>query len=196
MRLVLASKNQHKIIEMRAILASIGVGLLSQEELHVDLSPKETGDTFEENALIKARALFFATGIPAIADDSGLEVAILGGAPGIHSARYAEGSDHDRVLKLLEALKEVPDSKRDARFVSVIACVLDDKASITCRGECEGVILREEKGEGGFGYDPVFFVPEINMTFAEMPPVIKNQISHRAAALFQFRKELEKITQL
>ncbi|MCX7614700.1 MAG: RdgB/HAM1 family non-canonical purine NTP pyrophosphatase [Clostridiales bacterium] len=193
MRFVLASKNKHKLMEMRAILSQIGLELISQDELSVDLTPDENGSTFEENALIKAKALFKETGLPCIADDSGLEVDFLGGAPGIHSARYAEGSDHDRVLKLLNALSGVPDGKRQARFVSVIACVLDEKTSFTCRRECSGTILKEIKGEAGFGYDPIFFVPEYNMTFAEMPADIKNQISHRAKALLSFKEELKKI---
>ncbi len=191
MRFVLASKNRHKIFEMRRILSPLGAELFSQEELGVDFSPEETGDTFEENALIKARALFELTGVSAIADDSGLCVDALSGAPGVRSARYCEGSDRDRTARLLEVMQNVPDGERTAQFVSVIACVLRDKTSFCCRGECEGVILREEKGNGGFGYDPVFYVPEHKMTFSEMPPDLKNRISHRARALSGFLSKLK-----
>jgi len=190
MRFVLASKNQHKITEMRAILSSLGAELLSQEQLGVDLSPEETGATFEENALIKAKALYDATGIPAIADDSGLEVDALSGEPGVRSARYCEGSDTDRTNKLLGNMRDIPEDRRGARFVSAIACVLDENTSLVCRGECEGRILKRMEGGGGFGYDPVFLVPETGMTFAQMPAEIKNRISHRAKALACFAEKL------
>ncbi|MDP4109374.1 MAG: RdgB/HAM1 family non-canonical purine NTP pyrophosphatase [Bacillota bacterium] len=191
MRFILASNNAHKISEIRAILSPLGASLLSLKDAGIDSFPDETGTTFEENAIIKAEAVFKKTGIPAIADDSGLEVRALGGAPGVHSARYCEGTDLDRIKKLLNALSGVPEGERNARFVSVIACVRTE-GSFTARGVCEGEILSEIKGMGGFGYDPVFFVPEENMTFAEMPPEIKNRISHRAKALSEFKKKLIK----
>ena len=190
-RYVIATNNAHKLREIRAILENDSRALLSMEEAHIHTDPEETGATFEENALIKARAACAASGLPAMADDSGICVDALGGAPGIHSARYCPGTDRERTEFLLKNMEAVPDGQRQGRFVSVIACVYPDGMEFTVRGECEGVILREIRGEGGFGYDPIFFSPGDGCTFAEMPQARKNEISHRARALAAMKAALE-----
>ena len=190
-RYVIATNNAHKLREIRAILENDSRTFLSMEEAHIHTDPEETGATFEENALIKARAACAASGLPAMADDSGICVDALNGAPGIHSARYCPGTDRERTEFLLKNMEAVPDGQRQGRFVSVIACVYPDGTEFTVRGECEGVILREIRGEGGFGYDPVFFSPGDGCTFAEMPQARKNEISHRARALAAMKAALE-----
>ncbi len=190
-RYVIATNNAHKLREIRAILENDSRAFLSMEEAHIHTDPEETGATFEENALIKARAACAASGLPAMADDSGICVDALNGAPGIHSARYCPGTDRERTEFLLKNMEAVPDGQRQGRFVSVIACVYPDGTEFTVRGECEGVILREIRGEGGFGYDPVFFSPGDGCTFAEMPQARKNEISHRARALAAMKAALE-----
>lgn len=190
-RYVIATNNAHKLREIRAILENDSRAFLSMEEAHIHTDPEETGATFEENALIKARAACAASGLPAMADDSGICVDALGGAPGIHSARYCPGTDRERTEFLLKNMEAVPDGQRQGRFVSVIACVYPDGTEFTVRGECEGVILREIRGEGGFGYDPIFFSPGDGCTFAEMPQARKNEISHRARALAAMKAALE-----
>ena len=190
-RYVIATNNAHKLREIRAILENDSRAFLSMEEAHIHTDPEETGATFEENALIKARAACAASGLPAMADDSGICVDALGGAPGIHSARYCPGTDRERTEFLLKNMEAVPDGQRQGRFVSAIACVYPDGTEFTVRGECEGVILREIRGEGGFGYDPVFFSPGDGCTFAEMPQARKNEISHRARALAAMKAALE-----
>lgn len=190
-RYVIATNNAHKLREIRAILENDSRTFLSMEEAHIHTDPEETGTTFEENALIKARAACAASGLPAMADDSGICVDALNGAPGIHSARYCPGTDRERTEFLLKNMEAVPDGQRQGRFVSVIACVYPDGTEFTVRGECEGVILREIRGEGGFGYDPVFFSPGDGCTFAEMPQARKNEISHRARALAAMKAALE-----
>lgn len=190
MEFVLASNNKKKLKEMDEILRREGCSVISMAEAGFNTDPEETGTTFEENALIKAQAAMEACGRPCIADDSGLAVDGLNGAPGVFSARYCEGSDLDRVYFLLENMKGMED--RTARFVSCVACAFPDGSSIVVRGECPGVILEELKGEGGFGYDPVFYVPEEGYTFAEMPQDRKNEISHRGAAMVKFCAELKK----
>lgn len=189
---VIATNNAHKLHEIRDILENDRRRFVSMKEAGIHTDPEETGSTFEENALIKARAACKASGLPALADDSGLEVDALGGEPGIRSARYCEGSDADRVVYLLKKLEGVPADKRGAQFVSAIACVYPDGTEFAVRGVCRGMILTETKGAGGFGYDPVFFVPEEKATFAEMPQERKNAISHRASSLKITREELEK----
>lgn len=187
MKLVLASKNQHKLAEMQTILGQLGLEVVLESEVGVDVDVDETGTTFEENALLKAKAVMEASGMAAIADDSGLEVDALNGAPGVYSARYgSKNSDAERTAFLLENMKEIPEEKRTARFVSAIACALTDGRVVTARGTCEGMILFETRGDNGFGYDPVFYVPEIGMTFAEADGARKNAISHRGNALKQF----------
>lgn len=190
-RYVIATNNAHKLREIRAILENDSRAFLSMEEAHIHTDPEETGATFEENALIKARAACAASGLPAMADDSGICVDALNGAPGIHSARYCPGTDRERTEFLLKNMEAVPDGQRLGRFVSAIACVYPDGTEFTVRGECEGVILREIRGEGGFGYDPVFFSPGDGCTFAEMPQARKNEISHRARALAAMKAALE-----
>ncbi len=189
---VIATNNGHKLQEIRDILENDRRKFLSMKEAGIATDPEENGLTFEENALIKARAACKASGLPALADDSGLDVDALGGAPGIRSARYCEGSDQDRVDFLLKNLEAVPEKDRGAQFVSAIACVYPDGTEFAIRGICRGVILRENRGRGGFGYDPVFFVPQEGQTFASMEQARKNAISHRANSLKLVREELEK----
>ena len=145
---------------------------------------EENGESFEENAMIKARAVSKALSLPAIADDSGLVVDALDGFPGIHSARWAgpDATAHDRNLLLLEKLLSVPEDQRGAEFVCVAACVFPDGKELAVRGQCRGTILSEEHGTGGFGYDPIFCVPKYGCTFGELDPEVKNSISHRARA--------------
>ena len=188
---VIATNNAHKLHEIRDILENDRRKFVSMKEAGIATDPEETGTTFEENALIKARAACKASGLPALADDSGLEVDALNGEPGIRSARYCEGSDADRVVYLLKKMENIPAENRGAQFVSAIACVYPDGTEFAVRGICRGVILTENRGEGGFGYDPVFFVPEEGETFASMPQERKNAISHRANSLKLTREELE-----
>lgn len=189
---VIATNNAHKLHEIRDILENDRRKFLSMKEAGIATDPEENGTTFEENALIKARAACKASGLPALADDSGLEVDALNGEPGIRSARYCEGSDADRVVYLLKKMEGVPAEQRGAQFVSAIACVYPDGTEFAVRGICRGIILTENRGEGGFGYDPVFFVPEEGETFASMPQERKNAISHRANSLKLTREELER----
>ncbi|MBQ3534409.1 MAG: RdgB/HAM1 family non-canonical purine NTP pyrophosphatase [Clostridia bacterium] len=188
---VIATNNAHKLQEIRDILETDRRRFLSMKEAGIHTDPEETGSTFEENALIKARAACKAAGMPALADDSGLEVDALNGAPGIRSARYCEGSDQDRVDFLLRNLQGIPAEQRGAQFVSCIACVYPDGTEFVVRGICRGVILNENHGSGGFGYDPVFYVPEEGETFSSMAQERKNAISHRANALALTRAQLE-----
>ncbi|OUQ78216.1 XTP/dITP diphosphatase [Flavonifractor sp. An100] len=190
-QLVLASKNPKKLVEMNAILSQLGVEVCSESEAGVDVEVEETGTTFEENSLLKARAVMEASGMPAIADDSGLCVDALNGAPGVYSARYGgEGLDDvGRYRLLLENMRgQMP---RTAKFVSVITCCFPNGDVITARGECPGTIAFSPMGEGGFGYDPVFFLPSLKKTFAQLSPEEKNAISHRGKALEAFRVKLE-----
>ena len=187
MQFVLASHNQKKLAEMATILDELGVEVLPLPENAPE--PEENGATFEENALIKARSAADFTGLPAIADDSGLCVDALGGAPGIYSARYCEGTDLDRNTFLLKNMQDK--DNRACRFVCAIACILPDGKKITVRGECEGELLRESRGGGGFGYDPLFFVPEYGCTFGELPGEGKNRISHRGRALRALKDALK-----
>lgn len=191
MTFVLASNNKKKLKEMNDILSRDGYSVISMAEAGITSEPEENGTTFEENALIKARAAAKESGRPCIADDSGLEVDALDGAPGVYSARYCAGSDMDRVMYLLKNMEGKSD--REARFVSAVACVFPGGKEIVVRGECHGEILKELKGEGGFGYDPVFYVPAEGCTFAEMAQERKNMISHRANAMEKLRQELKTI---
>lgn len=194
MKLVLASKNAHKLDEMQAILGKFGVEVVLQSQLGIDIDVEETGTTFEENSELKARAVLEASGMASIADDSGLEVDALDGRPGVYSHRFGnKNSDEERNLYLLDLLKNVPDEKRTARFVSVITCLFPDGRKIVARGTCEGVIAHEMKGEGGFGYDPLFFVPSEKMTYAELTAERKNAISHRGNALEIFSEKYKEM---
>lgn len=190
-QLVLASHNAGKLKELQAMLGA-HVKVRSIGEFS-DVEPEETGLSFVENAILKARNAARISGLPALADDSGLAVDFLGGAPGIYSARYADGKgDAANNAKLLDALKGVPDEQRGAQFVSVLALVrhADDPLPILCEGLWHGSILREARGEHGFGYDPLFWVPEAECSSAELPPERKNQISHRARAMALLKQRL------
>ena len=190
MKLVLASKNQKKLRELREILSAQGVEVVSEADVGVDVDVEETGTTFEENALLKARAVCEASGLPAVADDSGLCVDALGGAPGVYSARYGGPGldDVGRYQLLLENMRGMLD--RRCKFVSAICCCFPDGEVITARGECPGTLAYAPKGDG-FGYDPIFFLPERKKTFAELTAEEKNAISHRGRALEEFRSKLE-----
>jgi XTP/dITP diphosphohydrolase len=190
-RVVLATHNAGKRREWVVLLEGLSLKILLPEEVGVELPVEETGGTYEENALLKARALVEASGLPALADDSGLEVDALEGAPGVHSARFRPGSDEVRYEALLRALAGVPEAERTARFRCIAALALPDGRTFTTEGVCEGIIAFEPLGEAGFGYDPVFYVPALDMTMAELPAEIKNQISHRARAAQQMRPILQ-----
>ncbi len=185
-RLVLASGNAGKLAEFKAMLAHLPYDIVPQKELGVQDVP-ETGLTFVENALIKARHASAVTGLPALADDSGLIVDALGGAPGLYSARYAgqPTSDAANNAKLLEAMREIPDDQRRARFYAVIVLLRhpEDPQPLIAEGAWEGRIIRELRGNGGFGYNPLFLDPDYGLTAAEMDTALKNRLSHRARAL-------------
>lgn len=191
---VIATNNKHKLEEIGDMLKDYAFDILSMHDVGLDgLEIIEDGSTFEENAIIKARTVMKRTGKIALADDSGLEVEALGNRPGIYSARFAgEGaSDEANNKKLLELLNGVPSEKRKARFVCAIAVVFPAGDIITVRGACEGIIGFEAKGNTGFGYDPLFIVPQMNKTFAELGSEVKNTISHRAGALKKLREALK-----
>lgn len=190
-KIIAATKNKNKIREFKEILPDFEI--ITQEEAGIDLDVEETGTTFRENALLKARAIFEKTKLPALADDSGLEVYALGGAPGVYSARYGgEGlDDRGRLELLLKNMENVEEELRGAQFVCAIAFVTEEK-TYEAQGVCEGVIIGEARGENGFGYDPVFYVPEHGKTAAEMTSEEKNSISHRGKALRALAEMLEK----
>lgn len=193
MKLVLASGNAGKLAELRELLADGGFELHAQSEFGVD-DAEETGLTFVENAILKARHAARATGLPALGDDSGLCVDALGGAPGLYSARYAGAHADARanIDKLLAALEHVPDAGRGARFYCVLALLrhAEDPQPLIAEGLWRGRILRERRGEGGFGYDPVFYDPERGCSAAELDAALKNRISHRGRALAALRERL------
>ncbi|MBP1736718.1 MAG: non-canonical purine pyrophosphatase, RdgB/HAM1 family [Oscillospiraceae bacterium] len=190
-KLVLASKNEKKLVELRNILTRLGVEVIGESEAGVDVLVEETGATFEENAALKARAVMEASGLPAIADDSGLMVDALAGAPGVYSARYGGEAldDTGRYRLLLETMRGQTD--RRCKFVSAICCAFPNGDVITARGECAGTLAYAPRGEGGFGYDPIFFVPGLKKTFSELTPEEKDQISHRGNALREMKLKLE-----
>lgn len=182
--LVLATRNRGKVRELRDALAGLGLELAPADELGLGEPPEEWGATYEENALIKAAQVAHATGHPALADDSGLEVDALDGAPGIHSARYGgDLGDGERIAYLLQRLKRVPTEERGASFVSVLVLATPDGRVQSFRGSCRGVLLHGPRGEGGHGYDPVFWSPELGKTFAEVSEAEKGMVSHRGKAL-------------
>lgn len=196
MKFVLASHNANKLREMQTILSAMGAEAVLQRELGLDVDVEETGSTFEENSFLKAQAVMQAAGLPAIADDSGIVVDALHGEPGVYSARYGGSACPDDAARnqlLLRNMLQVPDGQRTARFVSVITCVFPDGRTLSARGECEGEILHTEVGDGGFGYDPLFYIPEENLTMAQLSPERKNQISHRARALAIFAEKLREL---
>lgn len=192
-QLVLASHNAGKLVEMRQILAELPLQITSAAELGLG-DVEETGLTFVENALLKARAACLATGLPALADDSGLIVDALGGAPGLYSARYAGEPSNAQAnnAKLLEVMRDVPDGQRSARFYAVIMLLRHaaDPHPLICEGRWEGEITHAPRGHHGFGYNPVFLDPVHGLTAAEMEPALKNELSHRAQALQQLKQQL------
>lgn len=195
-KIIFATGNAGKMREIREILADFGAEILSMKEAGISTDAEENGASYEENALIKARAVAEKAGEAVVlADDSGLEIDALGGEPGIYSARYL-GEDTSYPVKnanLIERLAGVPEEKRTARFVCAIAAVLPDGREFVTKAAVEGRIGYEEKGEGGFGYDPIFYVPEFGRTTAELSEEEKNQISHRGKALRLMKEELRKV---
>lgn len=198
MRIIFATGNPNKLIEIREILRDIAEDIVTMKQAGVSVPIDENGSTFEENALIKVRTVAGAMKLSEneliMADDSGLVIDALHGEPGIYSARYMGEDTSYRIknAKLIERLLGVPDEKRTARFVCAVACYLPNGREIVVRGEMEGRIDHEEKGENGFGYDPIFFLPEYGKTSAEIPPEEKNRISHRGQALRRMREKLKK----
>jgi XTP/dITP diphosphohydrolase len=193
MRFLVATNNPGKIREYDVLLAGLRLDLCGLAEVGLDTEVEETGQTFAENALLKALAYGRASRLLTLADDSGLEVEALGGAPGVYSARYAGkgASDADRYRKLLAALESVPWEKRAARFRCVIALAWPDGRVETFEGQCDGVIVFEPRGTNGFGFDPVFYMPEHGCTMAELPTEVKNRVSHRARAAALARERLK-----
>lgn len=191
MKLVLASKNKGKLKEMQAILEELGAEVVLQSELGIDVDVDETGTTFAENAFLKAEAVCKASGMAAIADDSGLCVDALQGAPGVYTARYGgEGlDDAGRYRLLLNNMKGL--SPRTCHFATAIACVFPDGTVLRAEGECHGTVAYAPMGTDGFGYDPIFFVPNLKKTFAQLTAEEKNAISHRGKALRAFAAKLE-----
>ena len=185
--IVIASRNEHKIEEIRRLLAGLAVDVLSLGDYPDAPEIDEDGAAFQDNALKKARVIARFTGLTALADDSGLEVDSLGGQPGVRSARFAgeTASDAENNRKLLRCLAEVPSEERQAQFRCVIALVSRTGAESLVEGTCQGVIIEEERGSGGFGYDPLFLLPHLGKTFAELSMEEKNELSHRGKALQQ-----------
>jgi XTP/dITP diphosphohydrolase len=185
-KVVLATGNMGKVKELASMLSGLGIEVLPQSEFNVSEVP-ETGTTFVENAIIKARHAAKQTGLPAIADDSGLAVDALGGAPGVYSARYSgdQATDQTNIIKLLDAMANIPTDKRQAKFLCVLVFMrhFDDPTPIICQGEWLGEITTQQHGENGFGYDPVFWVEDHNCSSAQLSPEQKNALSHRGKAL-------------
>lgn len=193
-RFIVATRNKGKIKEIEEILDGFPFKVISMEDAGICRDIDEHGGSFKENALIKAEEVFGITGEMVMADDSGLETDYLNGGPGIYSSRFAgmDATDEDRNNKLLELLKGVPFEKRRARFVCAIAVITPENGCFTVEGTCDGYIAFAPEGENGFGYDPIFYVPQYNMTTAQMRPEQKHMISHRGKALRLMRSELAK----
>lgn len=191
-KVVIATKNKGKVKEIKDILSELPVEVVSMQDEGIEIDIVEDGSSFEENALIKARTVGQYTSAIIIADDSGLEVDCLGGAPGIYSSRFAgEGAnDEKNNAKLLAMLEGVEEAERTARFVCAIAVVMPDNEHFVVRGECEGTIGFEPKGQHGFGYDPLFYIPEYDAAMAQLEPEVKNRISHRARALEKMKNRI------
>ena len=191
MKFVLATQNMKKLEALKKVLSDLGVEVVSEAELGVKVEVEETGETFAENSLLKAKAVMEATGLPAIADDSGLCVNALNGGPGVYSARFGgEGlDDKGRYTLLLEMLRGQTD--RAAHFHTSIVCAFPNGDELVCEGECPGTIAFAPMGEGGFGYDPVFFVPELRKTFGQLTAEEKASVSHRGKALRAFAAALD-----
>jgi XTP/dITP diphosphohydrolase len=194
-KLLLATNNQDKVREYRSLLQNLPFELVTPAELGITTEVDETGESLEDNARLKATVLAAQSRLPALADDSGLEVDALGGEPGRLSARYAgeNASDSDRISYLLTRLEGVPRHKRSARFRCVIALATPEGRVELCSGECAGFITFKPRGEQGFGYDPIFYLPELEKTMAELPLDIKNQVSHRGQAARKVPQALEKL---
>lgn len=194
-KLIFATGNAGKMKEIREILGRPGLTILSQKEAGITSDAEENGTTFEANALIKARAVAAQTDALVLADDSGLEIDYLNGEPGVYSARYmGEDTSYEiKNQKILDLLAGVPEEKRTARFVCVIAAVLPDGREFTTKGTIEGIIGYESRGKGGFGYDPIFFVPEFGCSTAELTMEQKNEISHRGKALRAMKEVLKEV---
>ncbi len=194
-KLLLATNNKGKAREYKSLLEGVPFELVTPNELGIDTEVAEVGKSFEENARLKATTLAAQSGLLSLADDSGLEVDALGGEPGTLSARYAgeNASDEDRVSYLLAKMEGVPQEKRQARFKCVIAIATPDGKVELCSGECAGFIALKPKGKSGFGYDPVFYLPELDKTMAELPPEEKNKISHRGRAAGKARVVLRRL---
>ncbi len=194
MKVVLASHNPHKLKEISKITEKFGFELVLQSDLGVDIDVEETGSTFEENSYQKAEAVMKATGLPALADDSGIAVDALNGEPGIYSARYGFDESLDdwgRMMLLLKNTEHVPDGSRQAQFVCVITFITPEGKVIQARGEIHGELTREPRGENGFGYDPIFYYPPFGKTTAEVSPEEKNAVSHRGVALQKFYEKMK-----
>lgn len=193
-KLIVASNNEHKISEIKAILSKYDISVISMKEAGINIDVEETGSTFQENSYIKAKTIFdMVKGeFMVLADDTGLMVDYLNGEPGVYSARFAgeHGNDKLNKEKLLRLLNGVPSAERSARFVSAIVLIVDNDTVIKVQGEAKGFITEEERGSNGFGYDPLFFVPEFNKTFAQLTPEEKNSISHRGNALKNLEKKI------
>ncbi len=193
--IIFATKNEGKVKEIKQILSDMDVEVLSMLEAGIDIDVVEDGVTFEENAVKKAETIRKRSGLLCLADDSGLEIDFLHGAPGVYSARYlGVDTPYDyKNNKIIEMLAGVPEEKRTARFVSVIAASFPDGSVLSTKGVIEGIIAHEPKGENGFGYDPIFYVPEYGRTTAEMPMELKNKISHRGQALEAMKEKLKEL---
>lgn len=192
MKFIIATNNAKKLAELERILKPLGIDAISAKDAGVNLDEvEETGETFAENAFLKANAAFEKTGYPAIADDSGLSVDALDGKPGVYSARYAgeNATDKDRYLKLLDEMKNIPKEKRNAHFTSSICCIISEKEVIRVEGYCNGEIATEPNGNGGFGYDPVFLFD--GKSFGELTSEEKDKVSHRGEALRKLQTELK-----
>lgn len=193
MKVILASQNRHKLTELQVILAHYGIEVVLQSDIGLHIEVEETGKTFAENSMLKAQAVMRASGFPAISDDSGLMVEALGGAPGVYSARFGgtmNRTDRDRTAFLLKQMEG--EKNRAAKFVCVITLLLPSGRSFVATGECRGEITHSVMGDGGFGYDPIFYVPEEGCTLAELSETRKNEISHRANALKCLAEQLQK----
>lgn len=191
MKVIAATKNKGKIREMQEILSPLDIEIISQQEMGIELDVEETGDTFVKNALIKARAVAMVCDYPVLADDSGICVDALDGAPGVRSARYAgdNATDGDKINKMLSEIGD--NENRNAKFVTAVAFIFPDGREVTAEGEVKGCITKEPKGNNGFGYDPIFFSDELGKTFAESSDDEKNSVSHRGRALKNLCEKLE-----
>lgn len=191
MKIVAATGNKGKLAEFQRMLTPLGIEVLSQQEAGGEIEVDETGETFQENAMLKASAIFKHTGLPTIADDSGLCVDALQGRPGVHSARYCgEETPHsEKIVALLKEMKDVPEQDRTARFVAHITCIIDEHTILECEGVCEGMIGFEAAGTGGFGFDPVFYVN--GRSFGQLSAEEKDKVSHRGKALRELYRKLE-----